>query len=130
VNPPSKKRHVRYFFLRQAIDEGVIVAVGHVVEVLHTDDIRDSLRLGELLRNDLAYAKITNHTSPQVSRLERNWGDPGNRGQPRTRITMGLTCTELLGVPGRLKGALWDHPFSWFPPHARVAVALLIAVSL
>ena len=47
-----KKWHVRYSVLRQAIDEGVVVAVGHVVEVLHTRDICNFLRLGELLWND------------------------------------------------------------------------------
>ena len=40
-----------------AVDQVVVVAVGEVVEVLHADDRRDGLRLGELLGGDVADAR-------------------------------------------------------------------------
>src|SRR4029077_12510064 len=44
------------------IDEGVVVPVDHVVEILHTDDGRNCSRLVELLGSNIAYAEITNQS--------------------------------------------------------------------
>jgi hypothetical protein len=41
------------------LDEGVVLPVGEVVEVLHHDDGRDGPRLGELDRGDAAEAEVT-----------------------------------------------------------------------
>ena len=49
VKPPQREeRHIGDALPGQVVDEGIIAAVGHVVVVLHADDLRDGLRLGHL----------------------------------------------------------------------------------
>jgi hypothetical protein len=48
-------------------------AVHHVVEVLHTDDVRNLSRLVELLGSDIAYAKMTNQSLPLQFGKHSQW---------------------------------------------------------
>src|SRR5438270_6336365 len=52
--------HVGNALLREVVEEGVICAMGDVVEVLHADDLGDGLRLRELLGSDVAETEMTN----------------------------------------------------------------------
>ena len=55
------------------VDEGVIVAVGDVVEILHADDVGNLLRLCQLAGSDVAEAEMAN----QALLLE--FGEHGQR---------------------------------------------------
>ncbi len=51
-----EERHVRDALPGQVVDQGVVVAVGQVVVVLHAHDVGDRLRLGHLGGRDVAQA--------------------------------------------------------------------------
>ena len=57
-----EERDIRYAFLGEGIDEGIVTAAGHVVEVLDTNDLRDFLSLLELPGRDVAEADVTNQS--------------------------------------------------------------------
>ena len=46
----------------ERIDEGIILAIGYIVEILDADDLGDFLSLRELLGSDVAEADVTNQT--------------------------------------------------------------------
>ena len=53
-----EERHVRDALPGQVVDQGVVVAVGQVVVVLHAHDVGDRLRLGHLGGRDVAQADV------------------------------------------------------------------------
>ena len=55
-----EKWDVGYFLLSKVIDEAVVYAMGHVVQVLHADNRSYRPGLGELLRADIAETQMTN----------------------------------------------------------------------
>ena len=57
-----EERHVRDALPGQVIDQGVVVAVGQVVVVLHADDLGDRLRLGDLGGRDVAEADVADQS--------------------------------------------------------------------
>src|SRR5579862_3691308 len=61
---PSERevRHVRNALGGQVVDESFVAALGQVVEVLDTDNLRDGLRLGQLPGRDCAEADMLNET--------------------------------------------------------------------
>jgi hypothetical protein len=44
--------------LRELFDEFIVVAIGHIVEILNTNDIRDFLRFAQLFRSDVAHSQM------------------------------------------------------------------------
>ena len=56
----GKVRHIGDALRGESIDESVIGPLGHVVEVLDADNLRDGLRLSQLLGGDGAEAEMPN----------------------------------------------------------------------
>jgi len=54
-----EKRNIRYPLRGQVIDESIVVPLGHVVEILHADNLRHGLRFGQLLGRNVAQADVT-----------------------------------------------------------------------
>src|SRR6516162_2128217 len=57
-----EKRHISNALLRESLDKGVVAAVCDVVEVLDTNDLRDSLSLLELPGGNVAETDVTNQS--------------------------------------------------------------------
>src|SRR6202008_2490731 len=55
-----EKRDVRSPLLREDVDEGVVLTLGHVIEVLDADDLRDSLPVSELPGSHVAETDMPN----------------------------------------------------------------------
>src|SRR5579872_470383 len=49
-----EKRNIRYPLRGQVIDESIVVPLGHVVEILHADNLGYGLRFSELLGRNVA----------------------------------------------------------------------------
>ena len=61
VKPPERKeRHIGYASTCKIIDKAVVMAVRHVVQVLHADDLRNRLSLRQLIRTDVAQTEVAN----------------------------------------------------------------------
>ena len=55
-----EERHIGDALGCEVVDEGVIAALGDVVEILHADDLGDRLRLCQLRGSDVAEAEMAN----------------------------------------------------------------------
>ena len=59
VNPPSgKKRHVRNTVAGERIDQGIVGPMDQIVLILHTHDLANLRRIGNLLRRDIAQTNV------------------------------------------------------------------------
>src|SRR6266404_1807212 len=57
-----KERHIGDTSTCKIIDEAVVIPVRQVVEVLHTDNLCDRLRLCQLIATDVAKPEMTNQS--------------------------------------------------------------------
>src|SRR5678815_4729706 len=57
-----KVRNIRYGFMRKTIDEGIVIAVRDVVEVLDADYFREFLSLCKMPRSDGTETYMTNQS--------------------------------------------------------------------
>ena len=51
---------IRYALACEVTDKAIVVPVCHVVQVLHTNDLRNGLSLRQLLGTDVTHAEMTN----------------------------------------------------------------------
>src|SRR6266481_3991771 len=57
-----KERHIGYASTCKVIDKPVVMPVRDVVQVLHADNLRNSLSLRQLTRTDVAQTEMTNQS--------------------------------------------------------------------
>src|ERR1700756_3953522 len=68
-----EKRNIRYPLRGQVIDESIVVPLGHVVEILHADNLCYGLRFGQLLGRNVAQTDMPDQS------LTLEFGEHGQR---------------------------------------------------
>ncbi len=68
-----EERYIAYALRCKVFDEDIIAPLGHVVEILHADYLRNCLGLGQLLRTNVTQAQVTNES------LLLEFGEHGQR---------------------------------------------------
>ncbi len=112
-----EERHVRDALPGQVVDQGVVVAVGQVVVVLHAHDIGDRLRLGHLGGRDVAQADVADQPlAPEVRQHRHLLGDGPLRGavdRPHRAVVDDVERVQaqiaevVVDAGGQVFGARW-----------------------
>src|ERR1700756_4159012 len=68
-----EKRNIRYTLRSQGIDESIVVPLGHVVKVLHADNLCYGLPFGQLLGSNVAQTDMPDQS------LALEFGEHGQR---------------------------------------------------
>src|ERR1700722_4035462 len=57
-----EERHISDALLREIINKAIVTSLGYVVQVLHADDVRNFLRLGQLFGTHIAQPEMANQS--------------------------------------------------------------------